>query len=72
MQTVADIEGPLKQRIAKLERENAKLREACEKIVAAELIRELYHGGETYYGMNQRIKEVARAAIDTSMKGERT
>jgi hypothetical protein len=30
MQTVADIEGPLKQRIAKLERENAKLREACE------------------------------------------
>ena len=35
MQSEADIERPLKQRIAKLERENAKLREACEAIVGA-------------------------------------
>lgn len=36
---------------------------ALQKIHSAELIPGLYHGGETYYGLNQRIKGIAEAAI---------
>ena len=65
MQTEADIEGPLKQRIAKLIRENAKLREACEAVLA-------WYDRDGSVGGACDPMEALRAAIDAAMKGERT
>lgn len=47
-----------------------RLRVALQEIAVAELKLGLYHGGETYCGMNQRIKRIAEAALAATSRGE--
>jgi hypothetical protein len=53
--------------LAEKDAEIERLREALQWIANVEPIKGLYHGGETYYGLNQRIKEHARQQLQTAL-----
>jgi hypothetical protein len=53
--------------MAEKEKEIERLREALQWIANVEPIKGLYHGGETYYGLNQRIKEHARQQLQAAL-----
>ncbi len=55
---------------AKLRAEVRRLRKALQSIVNAELILAMYHGGETYSGLNHRIKEIAKEALKGGFPNE--
>jgi ribosomal protein L37AE/L43A len=53
-------------RVAAMQAECERLREALQTIAESNPKPGLYHGGETYYGLNERMRELAKSTLKCS------